>query len=232
MATKKLVIRILDLKVNSNGDFPGTKPSHDDDLGLKNNSLMASLTYPRSGASQVLSVKQYDLANGTPAVLIDPDHPDPFFDSLLFREDVDDQTVLNVKVTNLDESGKAGKFFLALFGAVFGAGVGAVTGGLSSVIGAIVGFGVDQIRSNVGSAGDAHVDVIGEARLPIQVADFGAAPAIKQLDLIAPATIQRSGFVMSPVPGQGAVEQTIDVTTKGRSNGTLTLEITATEATP
>ncbi len=227
MATKQLIIRIVDLKVTSNGDFPGTKPSHDDDLGLKNNSLMASLTYPRSGASQVMSVKQYDLADGSAAVLVNPEDPDPFFDPLLFREDVDDQTVLNVKVTNFDESGKATKFFLALFGVVFGAGVGAVTSGLSSVIGAIIGFGVDQIKSNVGSAGDGHVDVIGEAKLPIKVADFGAVGVTKQLDLIAPATIQRSSFVFSPIPGQGPVEQTINVTTKGQSNGTLTVEITA-----
>jgi hypothetical protein len=125
---------------------------------------MASLTYPRSGASQVMSVKQYDLVNGQSAVLLDADNPDPFFDPLLFRKDIDDQMLLNVKFTNFDESGKATKFFLALFGVIFGAGVGAVTSGLSSVIGAIVGFGVDQIKSNVGSAGNEHVDVIGQGQ--------------------------------------------------------------------
>jgi hypothetical protein len=225
---RQLTIRIRELVVDSNGDFPGTKPSHNDDLGLRNNSLMASLTYPRSGASQVLSVKQYDLEDGKPARLVDEDNPSPFFDPLLFREDVQDQTVLNIKVTNLDESGKAEKFFLTLLGTIFGAGASVVTGGLSTVIGAIVGFGVDQLRGGIGSAGNAHIDTIGTAQLPISMDAYSAEPIVRVIELIAPQTIERSGFVRNPQPGQQPIQKTIAVTTKGKSNGRLTLEISAT----
>jgi hypothetical protein len=174
-----------------------------------------------------MSVKQYDLVDGKSAVLVDANNPDQFFDPLLFREDVDTQSVLNVKITNLDEGGKATKFFLAVFGAIFGAGLGAVTGGLSSFLGAIIGFGVDQVKSSIGSAADQHIDVIGEAKLPFSVNDFGPAPKTVKLDLVAPATIERSGFVLDQTSGQGFVQKTVDVTTKGKSNGTLTLEIAA-----
>ena len=224
MATKLVTIRITHLVVTSNGDFPGENPSHDAELGLKNNSLLASLTYPRSGASQVLSAKQYDLANSVPAQLLDPDTPDNFFDTLLFREDVDDQTMLHLKVTNFDGSGKGTKFFFKLFSVVLGAGVGVASGGLSTVIGAIVGFGVDQIKTGINSAGDAHIDTIGQAQLPISVVEYSTVPVVKVLQLIAPQTIQRSGFV-----GQPPAEHTMDVTTKGKSNGSITLEITAVQ---
>ncbi len=223
MARKLFAIRLQELVVDSNGDFPGANPSHDDDLGLKNNALIASLTYPRPGAPQVISVKQYDLENGKAATLTVDDE---FFDPLLFREDVLDRTVLSVKVTNLDESGKAGKFFLKVFSVVLGAGFTAATSGLGGILGAVVGFGIDTLTGGVSGAGDQHVDVIGEAKLNINVRNFSDKPELITLDLIAPDTITRSGFAFDPQTHQ-AVQNQVVITTKGQRNGHVILEVSA-----
>src|ERR1035437_8026413 len=115
MSKKLLTVVIEELIANSNGDFPDATPSDDADQGLKNNALSASLRYPRSGAPQITSAKQYDLANGKPATLLDPQHPDNFFDPLLFREEVIDRTVLNLKLTDRDAASGFEKFLLGVF---------------------------------------------------------------------------------------------------------------------
>lgn len=223
MSRKLLTVRVEELVVKSNGDFPGTRPSHDDDLGLKNNSLIAALTYPRSGAPLVLSVKQYDLENGKPASLVSSD---PFFDPLLFREEVLDRSVLTLRVTNLDQAGKAAKFFLKIFSVVLGAGLGAATAGLGNVLGAVVGFGIDGLKGRVSSAGDQEVDVIGEARIDLDMDDWSEVPRRVSLPLVPPTTVRRRGFVLDPETHQ-PVQQEMTVTEKGVPNGSITLSIAA-----
>jgi hypothetical protein len=223
MPQKLLIVRITELVVVSNGDFPGSRPSHDDDLGLKNNSLIATLTYPRSGAPQVLSVKQYDLEDSKPATLVADDE---FFDSLLFREEVFDRTVLRIKVTHLDESGKAGKFFLKLFSVIVGAGFSAVTGGLGGILGAVVGFGIDRLTGSIAGAGDQSVDVIGQAKQTLSMDAVTEQPQQIRLDLIAPETLIRRGFTFDPETHQ-AVEKDIVLTSKGQPNGHIVIEISA-----
>ena len=225
MPKKLLIIRIQELVVTSNGDFPGEKPSHNDELGLKNNALIASLKYPRSGAPQVLSVKQYDLVDGKPAYLLDEKIPDEFFDKLLFHEEVLDQTLLQVKVTNFDSTGKVVKFFLKLFSVILGAGFTAASGGLSGVLGAVVGFGVDALKTGTSGAGDDHVDTIGIARLPLSMDAYSDKPQVVNLELTAPETITRRGFVMDPEHGVQEKEKT--VTTEGKANGHIIMEISA-----
>lgn len=225
MSKKLLVVRIQELVVSSNGDYPGERPSRNDELGLKNNSLMASLKYPRSGAPQVVSIKQYDLVSGSPAHLLDERTPDEFFDNLLFREEVLDQTVLHLTITNFDATGKVVKFFLKLFSVIIGAGFTAASSGLTTVLGAVTGFGVDTMRAGVSGSGDDHVDRIGEARLPLSMDKLTEAPQSIRLELTAPETIIRRGYHMDPE--HGVEDREIAVTTQGKANGHITLEILA-----
>jgi hypothetical protein len=227
MTKKLLTVVIKELVVNTNGDIPGSKPSDDPDSGLKNNALSASLRYPRSGAPQVTSTKQYDLENGKPAVLLDPDHPDAFFDPLLFREEVLDRTVLSLKVTDRDAASGFEKLLLGLFSAVLGGGFAAVTSGLSGILGAITGFGIDNVKNQISGAGNETVTCIGQIdAMPLAMDDIPDGGLIVPLPLTAPVDVIKRGFVIDPNTHQ-AVEHEFDLLKKGNQNGHVTLQITA-----
>ncbi len=226
MSKKLVTIRIKELKVDVNGNFDGENFAHDDDKGLKNNALTASLKYPRSGAPSLLTVKQYDLVNKTPATLLDSEQPDPFFDPLLFREEVLDRTVLHVAVTKLDASGGASKFFLGLLATILTAGFSAVTGGLGSVLGAIAGFGVDKMTGDLTKAGDDNNTLIGVADLEIQVDQLPEAGQEFPLVLKVPQDVVRTRLVLGP--NNHPQTQDVQLLQKGQQNGTLTLVISAT----
>lgn len=226
MSKKLLTVVIEELVVRSNGDLPGDKPSDDPDKGLKNNALSASLRYPRSGAPQIASIKQYDLVNDKPAVLIDPDRPDSFFDPLLFREEVIDRTALNLKVTDRDAASGFEKFLLSIFATVLGAGFTAATSGLSGILGAVTGLGIDNIKSKISGAGDENVTVIGQIEpLQLMMDDLSPTPMRKELPLKVPDD------VIKPILVRGAdthfVRQDITLLRKGDVNGRVVLLISA-----
>ena len=227
MSKKLLTVVIEELIANSNGDFPDATPSDDADQGLKNNALSASLRYPRSGAPQITSAKQYDLANGKPATLLDPQHPDNFFDPLLFREEVIDRTVLNLKLTDRDAASGFEKFLLGVFSAVLGAGFAAVTSGFSGILGAVTGFGGDSIKSQISGAGDATVTVIGQTD-PLELIMDDLAGAAKQitLRLVVPADVVKQRYVQDPDTHQQVIED-VTILKKGDDNGHVTLQIAA-----
>jgi hypothetical protein len=227
MSRKLLTVVISELVVNSNGDIPGDKPSDDPDTGLKNNALSASLRYPRSGAPQVTSTKQYDLLNGKPATLLDPDQPDTFFDPLLFREEVIDRTVLNLNVTDRDAASGFEKFLLGVFSTVLGAGFAAVTGGLSGILGAVTGLGIDNLKNQITGAGNETMTVIGKAQpLPLVMDNLSPTPVIQTLPLIAPADVVKRGFVFDPNTHQPVLHD-FTLLKKGDPNGHVTLQIMA-----
>src|SRR6476661_8109745 len=129
MAKKLIRVLIEDLVVFSNSDVPGEAPASNDEL--KNNAVIGSLLYPRSGAPEALSVIQLDLKNNESPETLKPS--DFFSDSGLFKEEVQDETILKIKVTNRDSRSR----FAQIFGRVLGGLLGVATGGFGSILGLI-----------------------------------------------------------------------------------------------
>jgi hypothetical protein len=98
MVKRILLVSIESINVFQNGDVLGQGAPAGKD---KRNALMASLKYPRSGAPSVTSGQHFDLTNNVP---LKPDQTD-FFQCGIFKEEVQDETILQVKLTDTDESG-------------------------------------------------------------------------------------------------------------------------------
>lgn len=228
MPKKLVTVRIKSLTVDTNGNFPDEGFAQDADHGLKNNSLMASLKYPRSGAPNVLAVKQYHLVNHVPANLIDDQHPDQFFDPLLFREEVVGHTNLHLGLTKLDATGKGAKILLNVLAVVLGAAFGVVTGGLGKVLGAVVGLGVDGITSAIKKAGDNNDILIGAIDIPLDVDKLSEQEVELPLALKAPQAVIRQRLVVNaanqPVPTD------VEILAKDQPNGSIILLVSATTA--
>jgi len=199
MARKLLYVTVDSITLTTNGE-----PSNVSDNAVKH-ALMATMLYPRSGAPTVTSALPVkELAQGT-TDLTGPS----FYSNGLFKEEVQDSTLLNVKVVNRQETSKIEKFILNLFATIFGAGVGVLTGGLTGVLGAITAFGVDALKGGIKSAGDDEVITIGETdNIPIDISNIGPTAITHDYDLILknevvkrfidPQTGQIGTFTISP----------------------------------
>ena len=175
MPRKLLFVTVDSITLTTNGEPPNVN-----DNAVKY-AMMATMLYPRSGAPTVTSALPVrELARGTNDLA-----PLGFFGNGLFKEEVQDSTLLNVKVVNRQETSKIEKFIVTLFATILGAGLGVVTGGLTGVLGAVSAFGVDALKGGLKSAGDDEVVTIGETNnIPIQIAEIGPVPLVRDYDLI------------------------------------------------
>ena len=219
MSRRTLWVSIESVKVHVNGDVPGQGPPPGQD---KRNAVLATLTYPRSGAPTVNSGQQYNLAND---VAFQPDQTD-FFTSGLFKELVQDETILQIKITDTDKASKAEKIFLAILGALVNAALTAATSGLTGFLGAISGTGVSQINTGMGKLGDDLVYVIGETdKIHLKVDDLPADknhPLRMALGLTVPDDIDKPFFTIE----QPDAPQHLHVP-KGSANGEIVLLLAA-----
>src|SRR5579875_2428647 len=112
MARKTLRVYLEKILLNCNGmqppgiASPATEQAH--------NLIVATLKYPRSGAPTVASVKQVRLLNGVPVSYLPA--ANNFWDRLLFKEDVDDETELQIHVTNHTDPSKTAEWVKQLLG--------------------------------------------------------------------------------------------------------------------
>ncbi len=109
----------------------------------KDNALAATLTYPRSGSSQVVSVRTFDLESGKAAKLPDTDD---FLKSGLFKELVQGETTLQLAVTDKDSRNRFLLFFRTVAASVFGELADDVIDGISEVV---VSSTADELSSLV-----------------------------------------------------------------------------------
>ncbi len=234
MPTKLVTIRINRFWIPVNGNFEDETFAKGD-KGIKNNALAASLRYPRSGAPNIVAVKQYDLPGGNhDAILFDSsdEDADEYFDKLLFREEVSDRTVLHLAVTKYDSEGKFAKWMSGLFTAILSAGFTAVTGGLGGILGAVAGFGVDSIKSDIKDSPENNDILIADGKLEIKVEDFAAEPREVQILLKVPKDVIRPRLV---VVGAKVERKDVTLLHKNDDNGKIWLTISAaplTSATP
>lgn len=182
MARKLLFVTVDAITLKTTGEPPNV---HDDSV---KHGLMACLVYPRSGAPTVTSALSIrDLFPGT-TNLSSPS----FFSNGLFKEEVQDSTLMNIKVINRQEEGKVDKFFLKLFSTILGAGLGVLTGGLGSVLGAISAFGVETIKGGIQESGKDEVIAIGETdNIPIDILRIGSAPVTQTYPLILKHEVEK-----------------------------------------
>jgi hypothetical protein len=173
----------------------------------------------------VTSGQQYNIPQNTP---FQPDQAD-FFTSGLFKEDVDDQTILQIKVTDTDFASKADKIFAAILGALLSGGLTAASGGLTGFLGAIAGAGVSQIQTGMHGLADDQVFVVGATeKIPLKMDDLPTDknnPLHMVLGLVVPDDIDKPFFVLDPQTGHPVTEHL--VLRKGTANGTIHLKVAA-----
>jgi hypothetical protein len=146
-----------------------------------------------------------------------------FYSNGLFKEEVQDSTLLNVKVVNRQETSKIDKFIITLFATLIGAGLGVATGGLTGVLGAVSAFGVDALKGGIKSAGDDEVITLGETdNIPVDIAQIGSAAVIQNYDLILRKEVVKR--FIDPKTGQIAT-----YTIAPGSNGSIRLRMRAEE---
>jgi hypothetical protein len=221
MSKRTLWVWIESITVGVNGDVPGQQAPAG---GVLQNAILATLTYPRSGAPTVTSGQQYNLANNA---AFQPDQAN-FFACGLFKEVVQDETLLQLKITDTDKASKAEKIFLAVLGALVNAALTAATGGLSGFFGAIAGAGVSQVQTGMAKLGDDEVYVIGATdTVRIEVDQLPADknnPLRMTLGLTVPDDIRKPYLVLDENHQPVTRYLSLD---KGAPNGAITLRVAA-----
>ncbi len=217
MPSKLVTVKVESVMLHYTGLLPGEHPNPNPDNPDKKNVLTATLLYPRSGAPTVASVLQFDLAPDVPAT---PDLTD-FFDSGLFKEEVLDETILEIEVVERDTSSVFEKALLQIFATLFSAGIGVATGGLDKILGAITALATGSITDSLKKAGDDQKQSVGKSeKIRLKVDELTEAPIRLAIGLTVPEDIERRFF------GAGGVEETLRIP-KGSPNGEVILSVTA-----
>ena len=230
MTRNILRVNIVSIQVNSNGDPPhnkkamkkikekkGGKKKKDE---KKNNAIIANLKYPRSGAPNVSSKIPVDLKDGVETTFDTKD----FWDSGLFKEEIQGETILTIQVTDYDEISKLDKFLAKFFGTILGASLDLLTGGITNtIVGAVANLPTKAIKGSFKINKKESVDVIGEAN--IKLFESKIPKNLLLLDLKAPKTIEKPYYDWEK-PGSMKVVQKRKVLIKeGQINGKIFLKL-------
>lgn len=141
------------------------------------NTVQATLEYPRSGESKVVAFRTLALGDGeTEGKEFEEGNP-AFFDSILFKEEVQGETRLQIEIQDKDPKNPVLRFLRGLAVTLFGNLAKGLLEGISHVVPASAGA---QVSESVKSAikpekGDEKVHVIAQSeRVNIQVVDGGS----------------------------------------------------------
>ncbi len=181
MARGVLRLLVESVTVKSNGDVPGDKnpEAKSED---KNNVLIATLRYPRSGAPSVVSALKVNLESGV-STTFDITN---FWESGVFKEEVDGETILKVQVLDRDVTSRLTKFFALLFGTILKAGLGVVTGGISNaIVGAVASLPAEAFGATFEVEGERFY-VVGEGEIALKADNI---PPQITISLKAPADL-------------------------------------------
>jgi hypothetical protein len=211
-----LRLSLKSVTVESNGDVPEDKNPEAASKD-KNNVLVASLRYPRSGAPSVASTMKMNLESGV-TLAFDTSN---FWESGLFKEEVDGETVLKLQVLDRDVPGKLTKLFATLFGTIFKAGLGVLTGGISNaIVGAVAALPAEAFASTFKVDGETFT-VLGEGELALQA---GGIPPQIAIYLVAPVDVSKEYFDQEAPGSTKIVKRTRKLLTKGQKSGTVALQ--------
>jgi hypothetical protein len=169
-----LQISLKQVQVEFNGDEvhkSGSKarsPASPEDTAAQDNLIIASLQYPRPGAPVVTTTKALDLPSGFTKSF----DKSEFWESLLFKETVYGETVLQVLVSDRDNRST----FLRIAGLIMSAGIGGLLGasikGITNVVLGSVATGTTEplLGAIKNAGGKGNTKVIGKsAKISIRV---------------------------------------------------------------
>ncbi|HLI85776.1 MAG TPA: hypothetical protein VKV17_17815 [Bryobacteraceae bacterium] len=219
MLKKVLIVKVESVTVPFTGLLPGEQPKPAADGQPKRNALAATLLYPRSGAPSVATVMPLDLR---PQTALRRDLGD-FFDSGLFKEEVQGETILEIEITESDVHSALEKALIQVFTTLLSTGLGVATGQLPQILGAVTNLGCGAITDSIKKAGDDQKQSIGKSdKIRLRMDAITETPVRMALGLTAPEKIERSYF-------EGGVQKTLTIE-KGAPNGEIVLEVSAVPA--
>lgn len=191
MARGVLRLLIQSIQVKSNGDVPeDQKPK----TGTSN-LLVATLRYPRSGAPSVVTTFPLDLKDN---VVHNFDVGD-FFGSVIFKEEIDTETILKIQLLDRQEPSTFTKVVAALAGAIFGAALDGIVGGISNaIVGAVAALPVTSLKSSFKLDGETTT-VLGEGEIKLSV---GSIPGTLAVPLTVPEDVTEEYYGFAQ-PGGG-----------------------------
>jgi hypothetical protein len=218
MKRKLLRIYVKSIKVEKNGDLPFESQTTENDEE-KNNAIIATLVYPRSGAPAVTSTKYCDLKNGKKLTFDTND----FWKSGLFKEEVQGETILKIMVADRDKISKFSRFLVKLTKTLMGTGFGAVTGGITNVfLGAVVNMALNEYKDSLKIDKDEHIDIIGVAETKI---DLDNIEDEITMNLKAPKKIEKSYYKFKSPSSTRVTKEKKTILEKDQDNGTIELQI-------
>jgi hypothetical protein len=219
-----LWVSIESIDLLNDGSVPGQR-------GPVAAAVVASLTYPRAGAPVVTSghpfaprvLKTVSGASDISVYRYEPPEPD-FFTAGIFKEDVEESTILDIKVTDTSHVSKAQKIFLAIAESALGFGQAVIPYEMPILRGAVTNMGIGFLRTGLTAAlGSDRVYVVGQAEsLKLEMRDLPnrSAPRREAIGLVVPDEIHK------PYQDATGSEREL-VLTKGMPNGEIILRIAA-----
>jgi hypothetical protein len=212
-------VKVKNVTVQFTGLLPGEEARAAGEGCETRNALAATLLYPRSGAPSVATVMSLDLQ---PGVALNRDIGD-FFDSGLFKEEVQGETILEIGIIERDMSSAFEKALLQIFTTVLSTGVGIATGGLTKILGAITSLGTGAITDSIKKTGDEQKQMIGKSsKIRLRMDCLTEEPLHMAVGLAVPERIERTYF-------ERGVQKTLTIDA-GSPNGEIVLEVSAIPA--
>lgn len=233
-----LYVSIREVNVEFNGDetaATGSRrtPAAADNPSAQDNLIIATLQYPRPGAPVVSSTKALDLPSGRERRFDDSE----FWEALLFKETVLDETVLQLVVSDRDNRSA----FLKILGFVMSVGLGGVVGasikGITNLVlgGIATGASTPLLGTLKTLGGKGNTQVIGEtAKVSIRVngesisvtpSDAWDGVDTLKLPFVSPRELHYLD-ISDPERERRTMVQ------KGALNGYVTLSLRVEKATP
>ncbi|MDX1490380.1 MAG: hypothetical protein R3332_03780 [Pseudohongiellaceae bacterium] len=152
MTVKNLRFLLKEIELYYDGDEfvpkgkKGRAPYAKDRIEQLDNLIEASLIYPRSGTPEVSTLKKADLPSRT-VVAFDTNN---FWESGLFKEDIDTETKFLLTIADKDSVSKSGKWLRKILSAVIDTALGAKVKAISNLFqGAVASDLKSKIVSNV-----------------------------------------------------------------------------------
>lgn len=216
MARKLLRILVKSIRVTTNGDVAEDQKPPAADPEERNNVILATLVYPRGGAPTVVS---------SLAVNLEDNKTTDFgalgvWDRLLFKEEVESETVLKIQLLDRDRTSKWTRFVALFFGTVLGTALQGVVGGIGNkIVGAVAALPLEPIGKSF-KVGEEELIVLGEGKRELFVAD--ALPTPLSIPLKAKETIAKDYWAFAA--GGKLVKKSKTLIKKGQLLGAIELE--------
>lgn len=198
----------------------------------KDNTIVASLHYPRSGTSAVLAAKPADLPSGR---YLNLSGTPGFLDSGLLKEVVHGETIFSISITDRDKKSPFWVFIRKVLGAIFSTVTKGAIGGISEVVvsstasevaggikGALVGTDKDRVETVAKSKevkigiGAQGVDILNQGP------GISYQNGVLTLDLVTPKEFSLGNEVKNEGGEVKVVEKKI---AKGTPNGRISLRL-------